>query len=107
MVNLGAIASRDSEKSHALFLAWDELGPMLAYAPEDAEWQAVLAMRELFCALYTNPPTTMDLESAAVAWKYREPCRKANSQSNYLTQALVNTAGMGHPWHTLEDPILI
>ena len=75
---------------------------MLAYAPEDLEWQAVVAMWELLRALYTDTPTTTDLKAAAVARKYREHCCKASCQWNYLlfleedvTEALVNAAGLG------------
>ena len=46
-VKLGSAATPDGEESPALFLAWQELGPLMAYAPEDGEWQAVVAMREL------------------------------------------------------------
>ena len=34
----GASASPDGEEARALFLTWEELGPLLAYAPEDGEW---------------------------------------------------------------------
>ena len=46
-VRLGASASLDGEEARALFLTCEELGPLLAYAPEDDEWQAVVAMRDL------------------------------------------------------------
>ena len=46
-VRPGASAAPDGEEARVLFLAWEELGPLLAYAPEDAEWQAVGAMRDL------------------------------------------------------------
>ena len=45
-VKLGATAAPDGEEARALFLAWEEMGPLLAYAPEDPEWQAVVAMRD-------------------------------------------------------------
>ena len=32
-VNLGSAAAPDGEESRALFLAWQELGPLLAYTP--------------------------------------------------------------------------
>ena len=50
---------------------------MLANAPEDPEWQAVVDLREPLRALYTDTPTTTDMEAAAVAQKYREHCPKA------------------------------
>ena len=46
-VKLGASAAPDGEDARALFLAWEELGPWLDYVPEDGEWQAVVAMRDL------------------------------------------------------------
>ena len=101
-VKLGATESPNGEESRALFLAREELGPMLAYTPEDPERQAVVAMRELLRALYTDTPTTTDLDGAAVARKYREHCCKATCRSNYLlyleedvTEALANAAGLG------------
>ena len=101
-VKLGATVSPHGEESQALFLAWEELGPMLAYAPQDPEWQAMVAMRELLCALCRDTPTTTDLQAAAVARKYRELCCKASCQSNCLlypeedvTEALANAAGLG------------
>ena len=46
-VNVGATATPDGEEARAVFLPWDEVGPLLAYTPEDPEWQAVVAMRNL------------------------------------------------------------
>ena len=62
-VGLGARASPDGEEARALFLTWEELGPLLAYAPEDDEWQAVRAMQDLLRDLYsdTPPPPTYGL----------------------------------------------
>ena len=104
-VKLGATASPDSEESRALFLAWEELGAMLAYTLEDLEWHKVVAMQELLRALYTDIPTTTDPEAAAVARKYRGHCCKATYQSNYLlypeedvTEALANAAELGWGW---------
>ena len=61
-----------------------------------------MAMRELLYALYTDTPTSTDLEAAAIARKYREKCCKATCQSNYLlyleedvTKALAHAAGLG------------
>ena len=39
-VKLGASMAPDGEEARALFLAWEELGPLLDYVPEDGEWQA-------------------------------------------------------------------
>ena len=36
-VKLGASVAPDREEARALFLAWEEMGPLLAYAPEDPE----------------------------------------------------------------------
>ena len=53
-MKLGASATPDGEEACALFLAWEEIGPMLDYVPEDGEWQAVAAMRDLLRDLYTE-----------------------------------------------------
>ena len=45
--NLGAAAAPNVQEYRGLFLAWQELGPQLAYTPENGEWQAVEAMRDL------------------------------------------------------------
>ena len=45
-VKLGATGAPHGEEARALFLAWEELGPLLDYVPEDGEWQAVVAMRD-------------------------------------------------------------
>ena len=50
-----------------LFLTSEELGPLLAYAPEDDEWQAVVAMRDLLRELYRDTPPCADLRAAEVA----------------------------------------
>ena len=34
-VKLGATAAPDGEEARALFLAWEEMGPLLTYTPED------------------------------------------------------------------------
>ena len=47
VVKLGASAAPNTEEARPLFMAWEELGPLLAYAPECGEWQAVVAMRHL------------------------------------------------------------
>ena len=36
-VKLGATAAPDGEEARVLYLAWEEMGPLLAYAPEDPE----------------------------------------------------------------------
>ena len=60
-VKLGATGAPDGEEARALFLAWEELGPLLDYVPEDGEWQAVVAMRDLLRELYTDKPPRGDL----------------------------------------------
>ena len=101
-VRFGASASPDGEEARALFLAWEELGPLLAYAPEDNEWQAVVAMRDLLRDLYLDTPPSADLRAAEVARAYRLHCCKAACQSNYLfyleedvTLAVTNAARLG------------
>ena len=46
-VRLGSSATPDGEEARALFLTWKEIRPLLAYAPEDGEWQDVVAMQNL------------------------------------------------------------
>ena len=67
-----------------MFLAWEELGPLLAYGPEIGEWQAVVAVRDLLRELYSNKPPTTDLRAPEVARAYRAHCCKGGCQSNYL-----------------------
>ena len=31
-------------EARALFIGWEEMGPLLAYAPGDPDWQAIIAM---------------------------------------------------------------
>ena len=75
-VKLGASAAPDGEEARALFLAWEELGPLLDYVPEDGEWQAVMAMHDLLRELYTDKPPRRDLRAAEVARAYRAHCCK-------------------------------
>ena len=44
---LGASAAPHGDEAGALFLAWKEMGSLLAYASHDPKWQAVVAMRDL------------------------------------------------------------
>ena len=44
-VRLGSSTALDGEEARALFLAWEEIRPLLAYALEDGEWQAVAPAR--------------------------------------------------------------
>ena len=81
-VRLGASASPDREEARVLFLAWEEIGPLLAYAPEDGEWQAVVAVRDILRDLYWNTPPLADLRAAEVARAYRLHCCQATRQSN-------------------------
>ena len=80
----GASAAPDKQDARALFLAWEELGPLLDYVPEDGEWQAVVAMCDLLRELYTDKPPRRDLRAAEVARAYRAHCCKEACQSNYL-----------------------
>ena len=83
-VNLGASASLDGEEAGELFLAWEELGPLLTCAHEDGEWQALAAMRDLARDLYSDTPPRVDLRAAEVPRAHRLHCCKAACQSNYL-----------------------
>ena len=101
-VKLGATGAPDGEEARALFLAWEELGPLLDYVPEDGEWQAVVAMRDLLRELYTDKPPRGDLRAAEVAHAYRAHCCKQACQSNYLlyleedvTEAVANARRLG------------
>ena len=60
-MKLGATAAPDGEEARALFLAWEEMGPPLAYTPEYPEWQAVVAMRDLLRDLCSDTPPLNDL----------------------------------------------
>ena len=81
---LGVTAAPDGEEARGLFLAWEEMGPLLAYAPEDPEWQAVVAMRDLLWDLYNDTPPLNDLGAPAVARQYRAHRCKAVCQCNHL-----------------------
>ena len=101
-VKLGATAAPDGEEARTPFFAWEEMGPLLAYAPEDPEWQAVVAMRDLLRDLYNYTAFLNDLGAFAVARQYRAHCCKAPCQSNYLlyleedvTAAVANAARLG------------
>ena len=101
-VKLGATGAPDEEEARALFLASEELGPLLDYVPEDGEWQAVVAMRDLLRELYTDKPPRGDLRAAEVARAYRAHCCKEACQSNYLlyleedvTEAVANARRLG------------
>ena len=101
-VKLGATGAPDGEEARALFLAWEELGRLLDYVPEDGEWQAVVAMRDLLRELYTDKPPRGDLHAAEVARAYRAHCCKEACQSSYLlyleedvTEAVANTRRLG------------
>ena len=96
-VKLGATGAPDGEEARALFLAWEELGPLLDYVPEDGEWQAVVAMCDLLRELYRDKPPRGDLRAAEVARAYRAHCCKEACQSTYflyleedVTEAVAN-----------------
>ena len=65
-VKLGATAAPDGKEARALFFAWEDMGPLLACAPEDPEWQAVVAMRDLLPELCSVAPPLNDLGASAV-----------------------------------------
>ena len=83
-VKLGASAAANGVEARALFLTWEELGPLLDYVPEDGECQAVVAMCDLLRELYTDKTPRGDLLPAEVARAYRAHCCKEACQSNYL-----------------------
>ena len=89
-------------RGQGLFLAWEEMGPLLDYVPEDPEWQAIVAMRDLLRDLYSDTPPLMDLGAPAVAREDCAHCCKAACQSNHLlyveedvTMAVANAARLG------------
>ena len=101
-VKSGATAAPDGEETRALFLAWEGMGPLLAYTPEDPKWQGVVAMKVLLWDLYSGTPPLNDLGASAVARQYRAHCCKAACQSNYLlyleedvTTVVANAARLG------------
>ena len=101
-VRLGSSAAPGGEEALAFFLEWEEMGPLLPYAPEDGEWQAVVAMRDLLRDLYSDTPPRAHLRAADVARASRLHCCKVACQSNYLfyleedvTLAVGNTAELG------------
>ena len=101
-VKLGATGAPDGEEARALFIAWEELGPLLDYVPEDGEWQAVVAMRDLLRESCTDKPPRGDLRAAEVARAYRAHCCNEACQSNYLlyleedvTEAVANARRLG------------
>ena len=82
-----------------MFLTWEEVRPLLAYAPEDREWQAMVAMRDLLGDLYLKTPPRTDLRAADIARAYRLHCYMAACHSNYhcylkeeVTMAVVDAA---------------
>ena len=102
IVTLGSSAASYKEEARALFFACEEIGPLLAYAPEDGEWQAVVAMRDLLRNWNSDNPTCADLWAVEVARAYRLHCCKAAYQSNYLlyleedvTWSVANAAELG------------
>ena len=101
-VKLGVTGAPDGEEARALFLPWEELGPLLDYVPEDGEWQAVVAMRDLLRELYKDKPPRGDLRAAEVVRAYGAHCCKEACQSNYLlyleedvTEAVANACRLG------------
>ena len=101
-VKLGVKGAPDGEEARALFLACEELGPLLDYVSEDGEWQAVVAMCHLLRELNTDKPSRGDLRAAGVPRAYRAHCCKEACQSNYLlyleedvTEAVANARRLG------------
>ena len=89
-VQLVALAAPDGEEARALFFAWEEIGPLLACAPEDGEWQAVVAMWDILRDLYVETPPRSDLRAEEVARAYRL----------HFSKPLANliTGGRNHGW---------
>ena len=83
-VKFGAPAAPNGEEeARALFLTWEEIGPLMAYALE-GDWQAVVAMRHLLQDLSSETPARSDLRAAEVVQACGLRCYKAACQSNYL-----------------------
>ena len=98
---VGGFSSSDAEEAWALFLTWEELGPLLAYAR-----RRMSGKRWLPCGtssgICTRIPLRADLRAAEVARAYRLHCCKAGCHSNYLlyleedvTLAVTNAARLG------------
>ena len=103
-VKLGATAAPHREEAMALLLAWEKMHLVLAYAPEDPEWQAVASTRDLLRDLYSDTPplNLIDLGAFAIGRRYRAHCCKATCASNHLlyleedvTIAVANAARLG------------
>ena len=104
-MKLGLTGAPDGEEARALFLVWEELGPLLDYVLEGGEWQAVVAMRDLLRELYADKPPRGDLHEGEVACAYRAHCCKEACQSNYLlyleedvTKAVANARRLAVCW---------
>ena len=88
-VKLGSSAAPNGEEARASFIAWEEMGPQLAYAR--------VAMRDLLRDLNSHTPPRAGMVRA-----YRLHYYKAVCQSNYLfylednvTLAVANAADLG------------
>ena len=58
-VRLRSSAAADGEKAGALFLTPEDIGPLVAFATADADWQAVVAMQYLVGGLVLEYPTSL------------------------------------------------
>ena len=83
-VNLGASATLDGEEERALFLTWEEIGQLLAYASQNHKGKAIVAMRDLPRDVYSQTPPHKDLRGTEVAHEYWLHCYKVNCKCNYL-----------------------
>ena len=61
-----------------------KIGSLLACAPEDGEWQAVVAIRDLLRDLYSGTTLRADLLAGEVSRAHGLHCCKAACQSDYL-----------------------
>ena len=84
------------------FCSGEEIGPPLALAMKDGEWQAVVAMRDLLRDLYNDTPPCNDLRAREVAREYRLQWCKDHYQTIHLlyleedvTIAVANAACLG------------
>ena len=64
---VGSSAANDREETRALSLAWEGIGPLLAYATEAARWHAVVAMGDLLRDLYSDTSPRIHIRAAEVA----------------------------------------
>ena len=73
-VRLGAHNAPDGEEAHNLFVAWEQIAPLLAYVEEDPTWQAVVGLRTSLRTVYSPIPVVRHPSCRPVAATFREHC---------------------------------